>query len=527
LTLRHKIAHLIVIRTHGNTGNPRGSEWRNVQRWVRDTGAGGIIVVNRVWRGAAIKADPKETMQFTNRLQRLATLPLLVGGDFERSVSMRFDKTIAFPHAMAYAATGNPSYTRRLGEITAREARLLGFQWVFAPTADVSNNPDNPIIGIRAFGTDPRTVSEHVRAFTAGARQSAQRVLLTAKHFPGHGDTAEDSHLGMPVIDSDRKRLDSLELLPFRAAIDAGVDSVMSAHIALPRVDPSGVPSTISPVVIGGILRKEMGFSGLVTTDAMDMEGLAREYGSGEAAVRALEAGVDVLLMPRDPEQAVAAVVKAIAGKRLSVARIEESVRKVLRAKVRLGLHRARLANPAAVAELLSDTKAAAHAQEVADHAIAFLRGDRARVPLPKRPSTCVIALPDRAGNGQGDALLSEIRARAPMWTTLLLDPRAPSHAGVTEGCETVGIAAFLGFGGTGKLNPLHAQFIEETLATGKTVVLAAAGNPYLLRPFPAASAWLTTYSTVPVSEIALAKVWLGELTPQGAVLLKEESRAQ
>ncbi|MBM3769408.1 MAG: hypothetical protein FJW32_28865, partial [Acidobacteria bacterium] len=189
LTPRQRIAQLIVVRTHGSTGGARSREWRNIVGWISQTRVGGIIVVNRVRRGGVVKAQPHETAGFINRLQKLSRLPLIVGGDFERSVSMRFDGTVAYPHAMAYGAANDPALTKELGRLTVREARALGFQWVFAPDADVNNNPDNPIIGIRSFGPEPKLVGDHVRAFIAGAQTVKPRSLVTVKHFPGHGDT--------------------------------------------------------------------------------------------------------------------------------------------------------------------------------------------------------------------------------------------------------------------------------------------------------------------------------------------------
>ncbi len=518
MTLRQRVAQLIVIRTHGNMASAKGREWRNIVRWVRDSQVGGIIVVNRVRRGAVVKAQPYETAQFINRLQKLARLPLIVGGDFERSVSMRFDGTIQFPHAMAYGAAGKPEWTAELGKITAREARALGFQWVFAPSADVNSNPDNPIIGIRAFGVDAATVSRHVEAFVRGAHEATPGALVTVKHFPGHGDTAADSHAGMPVVNSDRARLEALELAPFRAAIAGGVDSVMSAHIALPQVDATGVPSTISAVVIGEVLKKQMGFGGLVTTDAMDMEGLAREYGSGESSVRALLAGVDVLLMPRNPDEAIEAVMKALAGKRLTAGRINESVRKVLRAKIRLGLQRSRLVDGDQIADVTEDEGAMVHAQKVADGAVAVLRGDRKALPVAKGAGTCVLALTERRGNGQGAQLAEEVKARAPEARTVVLDPQMPEAAlaDPPKGCETTVVAAFLGFGGTGKLNTAYVPLLDRLMGEGKPVVLAAVGNPFLVRGYPGAALALTTYSTVPVSETALTKVLFGEMPAAG-----------
>lgn len=523
MTLRQRVAQLIIIRTHGNMANARGKEWRNILRWVRDSQVGGVIVVNRVRRGAVVKAQPYETAQFLNRLQRLAKTPLLVGGDFERSVSMRFDGTIQFPHAMAYGAAGHPEWTEELGRITVREARALGFQWVFAPDADVNNNPANPIIGIRSFGVDPATVSTHVQAFIRGAHSVTPGALVTVKHFPGHGDTDSDSHVGMPVIRTGRERLDAVELAPFRAAVAAGVDSVMSAHIALPNIDPSGVPSTISPVLIGDVLKKQLGFTGIVTTDAMDMEGLAREYGSAESSVRALESGVDVLLMPRDPDQAIDAVMKAVAAKRLTAARINESVRKVLQAKVRLGLHKGRFVDGDTIPEVTEDETSMVHAQKVADAAVTILRGDRAKLPVLKTPNVCIVALTERQGNGQGQQMAEELRGRGLTPRMVTLDPQMPEAAlaAPPDGCDTTVVAAFLGFGGTGKLNPAYSPLLEKLMASGKPVILAALGNPFLVQAYPTAALSLTTYSTVTVSEIALVKALAGEIPAGGKSFLE------
>lgn len=526
MTLRERIAQLIVIRTHGHVGNPRAREWRDITRWVRQSRVGGVIVVNRVRRGSVIKAEPYETLQFLNRLQRMARVPLLVGGDFERSVSMRYDGPIAYPHAMAYGAAGRPEWTAELGAITVREARALGYQWIFAPDADVNSNPDNPIIGIRAFGVDPSTVSRHVTAFVQGAHAAKPRSLVTVKHFPGHGDTAVDTHVGMPEIDAARERLNATELPPFAAAITAGVDSVMTAHIALPRIAPSGVPATIASEVITGILRKDLGFQGIVTTDAMDMAALAAKYGSGEASVRALEAGVDVLLMPRDPDEAIAAVLKAIAAKRLTPARITASVRKVLAAKVRVGLDRAKLTDPDKVADVLEDEASAEHAQRVADGAVAVLGGARTLLPAPRGEGLCVLALAERRGNGQGVVLGEQIRARAPKARFLLLDPQLPEEtlADLPENCETTIAAVFLGFGGTGKPNVVYEPLLERITRAPVRTILAALGNPFLTRAYPGAWLHLTTYSTVPASEIALAKALFGEIPASGQAFLEVKS---
>lgn len=524
LTLRQKAAQLVVIRTYGDMEGSRSKNWRNITAWVRDLGVGGVIVINRVQRGAIVKAEPFEAAQFLNHLQKLARIPLLAAGDFERSVSMRFEQAIPYPHAMAYAATGDTALTRTLGAITARESRALGFQWVFAPDADVSNNPANPIIGIRSFGADPAEVSAHVRAFIEGAKSASPPVMLSAKHFPGHGDTDADSHHGLPVIAHSAERLNAVELPPFQAAIEAGVDSVMTAHIAMPEIDPEGVPATISKPILSGILRGKLAFGGIIATDAMDMDALARKYGSGEASVRAIEAGVDVLLMPRNPDESVAAIVKAVVAKRLSVKRIDESVRRILKAKVALGLHRNRLANLDSIAEALDNEAGWTHAQQVADKAVAIVAGDKSRLPLHDSPNLCVFALAERRGNGQGQQLQDEIRTRAPQSAFTLLDPLwpEPAVAALVENaatCTTVVVAAFRGFGGAAALNGYYPAFVAQLSALGKPVIFAALGNPYIATPYRDAALRLTTYSNISPSESALAKVLFGQIPASGKLV--------
>ncbi len=301
-------------------------------------------------------------------MQRLARLPLLISADLEAGSGMRFEDTTNLPWNMAVGATGDPDFARRQGELTAREARALGVHHVFAPVADVNNNAGNPVINVRSFGEDPAEVARYVAAFVEGAQGAG--VIATAKHFPGHGDTAVDSHRGLPVIDVARARLDSVELVPFRAAIKAGVGSVMTAHIGLPQIDPTQVtplpreaivrptyaerevfvenavlPGTLSPVVTTKLLRGDLGFDGIVVTDALDMSGLTIYFKQDEAGVRAVLAGADMLLKPADPDAMLRGLVEAVRGGRLTEKRIEESARRILAAKYDLGLASNRIAS--------------------------------------------------------------------------------------------------------------------------------------------------------------------------------------
>ena len=338
MTLHDEVAQLVFIVFHGEAPNTASRDYRRFLHLIRETKVGGLILNNASNGRIIVKAEPYQVAAFLNRLQRMTRVPLMVAGDFERGASMRVAGTTEFPHAMAFGATGDPALTRYEGEVTAREARAIGVQWIHYPVADVNNNPDNPIINIRSFGENPQAVAAHVKAFIEGAHSDKKNPVLTsAKHFPGHGDTAVDTHLNLATIPADRERLERLELVPFKAAIEAGVDAIMTAHIAVPALAPPDLPATLSPAILTDLLRKQLGFKGLVITDALEMAGIAKGFTTGEASVRAIEAGADTLLMPPDADAAVKAVVAAVESGRLSRRRIEESVVKILSAKERVG----------------------------------------------------------------------------------------------------------------------------------------------------------------------------------------------
>ena len=319
---------------------------------------------------------------------------------------MRFDDTINFPWNMAVGATGNPDYARRQGEVTAQEARAMGVQQIYAPVADVNNNAANPVINVRSYGEDPVAVGRFVAAFVEGAQSKG--VIATAKHFPGHGDTATDSHRGLPEIDVSRERLNAIELVPFRAAVNSGVGSVMTGHIGMPQIDPTAVvplprdvklkpidtdengevvvengtmPTTLSPVM-NGILRNDLGFKGLIVTDAMSMSGLTLYFTQEEASVRALEAGADLLLKPADPDASFRGVREAVKSGRLSEQRIEQSVRRVLAAKFDLGLVKQRISPIDAIDINVSSGESVQLARDIAEHAITLVRDNDKLVPL-------------------------------------------------------------------------------------------------------------------------------------------------
>jgi beta-glucosidase-like glycosyl hydrolase len=328
LTVRQKVGQLVMPWLLGNYAAFDSEEYDTLATWVDSLEVGGIIIS---------VGPPLEIAAKLNALQRSSRLPLLVAADLEYGSGMRLRGGTAFPPPMAIAAGGRVTDAYELGRITAEEARAVGIHMTFSPVADLNSNPENPIVNTRAFGEDPRLAAPFLRAYVAGA--SDYGLFTTAKHFPGHGDTDADSHIALPVVRACWERLDSLELEPFRVAIRAGVTAVMTAHVAVPCVT-DGLPeaATLSHRVMTELLRDSLGFEGLVVTDALDMGAIVREFGPGESAVRAFLAGSDLLLMPEDPRAAIDAMVAAVDSGRISIQRLDRSVRRMLALKERAGL---------------------------------------------------------------------------------------------------------------------------------------------------------------------------------------------
>jgi beta-N-acetylhexosaminidase len=525
LKLEEKVAQLVMMPCYGEAVNTRAKTFRQYQKLVRDVHIGGLIVLGHVQNGTVRNAEPYAMAAFLNRMQKMARVPLLVAADFERGASMRVNSTTAWPYNMAFAAARDLEDSKLEGASTAREARALGVHWIFAPDADVNNNPENPIINIRSYGEDPAEVAAHVRAYIEGAHSDVKNpVLVTAKHFPGHGDTAQDSHVALARLEANRARIDAVELIPFRAAIAAGVDSVMTAHMAVPALEPQNVPATVSSGILTGLLRDQMKFNGIVVTDAMNMQGLTQMFDTGEAAVRALEAGADVLLMPIKAEDAIQAVMAAVKSGRITEQRLDQSVMKVLAAKARVGLARKKIVDPDLIADVIGSPESDEAAQRVAERAITAVKVAPDLVPLSKPEETCVLALTESRYGQQGRRLTEEIHKRAPNLKVTLLDPSMSEAdlqqaAQATAGCSEIVVAAYAtvsAYRGNGALAGNYPAFLNALIAGKIPVTLVALGNPYLLRTFPNVAAYLATYSPTPTSEAALVRALFGEIPITG-----------
>ncbi len=525
MSVREMAAQLVIIPFYGDNPASKRREYQEFLRQVKVNGVGGLILLNRVQNGVVRNAEALAVAAFLNRMQKEAKLPLIVGGDFERGASMRVTSTARFPHAMAFGAANDLAATRAVGAATAREARALGVHWVFAPVADVNNNPGNPIINTRSFGEDPKLVAAHVKAFIEGAHAAKRDgVLVTVKHFPGHGDTATDTHIGLARITGDKERLNAVELVPFRAAIAAGVDGIMTGHLSVPAIEEKEIPATVSASVITGLLRKELGFEGLTITDAMDMQGLSKQFPPGEAAVRALEAGVEVLLIPTSPDAAIKGVVDAVRSGRLPVEKLHSAVAHLLSAKHRLGLFQNRLVNLEGVSEQIDAPELTDLAQSVAEKALAILKNEPAQIPLSDPASACLVTLAEGRYSTSGKKLIEEALTRAPKMKTMWLDPslKLPDleeAAADLKNCGSVVIAAFVtvsSYRGDVSLPGNFTSFVERVSQGPAPVTLCALGSPYVLSKFPQAAAQVATFSTTVTSETALARGLFGEVQMKG-----------
>ena len=480
-----------------------------------------MLVINRVQYGLVRYAEPHAMALFLNQMQRMSKVPLLMAADFERGASMRVSDSTKFPFAMAYGAARDLDATRYAGVMTAREARALGIQWVFAPDSDVNNNPANPVINIRSYGENPTDVAAHVAAFIDGAHSDPRNVvLLSAKHFPGHGDTDLDSHTDLPNLAADADRIRAVEMKPFEAAIAQGVDSIMSAHITAPALDPDSVPSTVSRRVLTGLLREELGFQGIVVTDALNMAGITQALSAGgEAAVRAVQAGADVLLAPPNPDVAIRAVIAAVEKGTIPRKRIDDSALLVLQAKVHVGLMKNKLVDLDAISNALDSPEAAAHAQSVADRAVTLVRNTNNVVPLAAPDSACLIASSGIRLSAFGQKLAEDFHKRAPHARVIFVDNMLPPLAldAVLGDPSTCSAIVFATFTINPMLAPDVAAFVDKLSQGTVPVVFVALGNPYLVTPFTKVAAYLATFSTTTTTgEAAAVKALFGEIPITG-----------
>jgi beta-glucosidase-like glycosyl hydrolase/CubicO group peptidase (beta-lactamase class C family) len=516
MTVEEKIGQMLAPAFSFRFYNESDPTYQRMVKLVKEYHIGGAMFY---------RSDPYAVARNIEKLQSMAKIPLLMMADIEWGITMRINDGTDFLQNMAVGATGDEKYAYQMGFITAQEAKVFGVHVGYAPVMDVNNNPDNVIINTRSYGEDPATVARLGSAFIRGMQDGG--VFATAKHFPGHGNTDVDSHLGLPVITASAECIRSTELPPFQAAIDAGVRCIMVSHItfsAYPQMQ--GRPASIDPYFVTEVLRKEMGFKGLIVTDAMDMRGITNHYWGGDAAVQAINAGVDMVLIPPMFESTYRFVVEAAKSGRIPLKRIDESVSRILQAKFEQGLYRQPKIDLTAIEAIVAKPDHLQKADEIAEAAVTLLRDDKHTLPLPaeKLNNALVVTITDRKNATYDAPLNREIAKRIPNIRTGLIDPRttvaeAQQLFQQADSVDAVIAGIFVTWGsykGSVSLPDSVVRLIEQLLQTPTPLAVVSFGSPYEIRKIPQTPSYLCAYGTGSVAIRAATKALFGEIPITG-----------
>ena len=543
MTLEEKIGQMIEVRGIFGFYNAEDPTFQKLIEDIRKYHLGAVHLSVNTDGPLLLRTEPYEAAMTTNLLQQEShgKVPLIFSVDFERGPSMRLTSIEAFPTSMAFGATHNPAYVEQFGRIVAEESRAMGISWNFHPVADVQINPENPIINTRSFGEDPTAVGEMVTAYIRGSHEGG--MLTTLKHFPGHGDTDVDSHLNLARVNAPLERLKTVELPPFQAGIDAGSDAVMIAHVAFPALEPDPTKiATTSHRVVTGLLREQMGFKGVIVSDALEMRGLTKLYpgnsseAAGRAAVDTVKAGQDFVELPSDLDGTFNGLLKAVKSGEISRAQIDASVRRILLVKAKAGLDTPgkHLVDLNQMQYHVGKPESFALAQEVADRSVTLVRDDNHMVPLQRGDAgqTLVLIFVSDAHGDDGRVLEREIRSRVPGAKVIYIDRRsadveAAGIAALASKAQHI-IAAVYSVSQPGPVEAaatsasgLAAQgsagILRNILDTaGDRTVVLALGSPYAILNFPSIRSYLCLYSWVPTSERAAVKAIFGEIPIRG-----------
>lgn len=542
MTLAEKVGQLLAPSINAAVTPVDSDAFEDAMHLVRDLHVGTIhvfgsaeatpaVLLNPAYSGssAARKGDPYAAAALLNRLQQAAALPLLTTADFEGGVAYILNGATRLPRAMTIGATRDPQLAFLAGRLAATEGRSVGVLVDFYPVVDVNNNPRNPIINIRSFGENVDLVSEMAAAYIKGIH--AGGMLATAKHFPGHGDTAVDTHLGLPIIEYPRSHLDQIELPPFKAAIVAGVDAVMSTHIVLPALDPTpGIPATLSRPILTGLLRGEMKFDGLVFTDSMSMNAITKGFPPDKAAAMAVKAGADLVLHSPDNDLAFTGIMAAVESGEIPMAQVNRSVERILKMKAKLGLHRARTTDLGAIAEHYGGRANERTAMEIAGRGITLLKDDRNQVPLnlPRDANVLYVSVVDYASGWRegapGRAIIPALKERWPNLTAIeVTDRTTTSEIDLIKALARRSSAVIAGvyvriasFSGRMDLEAGQVALLDWLSAQPAPFVAAVFGNPYIVGVMPKVPGILVGYEFGDTVEVAMARALAGEIAIGG-----------
>ncbi|MBG0563812.1 glycoside hydrolase family 3 protein [Actinoplanes aureus] len=512
MTLPQKVGQLFTTYVYGNDANTPSAENRRL--YGVDTPAevvakyhlGGVIYF--AWTNSL--QNPRQIATLSNGLQAAATgVPLTISTDQEHGVVTRMPAPATqFPGGMALGAGRNPVDAYRTGQVTGTELRAVGINQAWAPVADVNVNPANPVIGVRSFSSDPKLAAALTASQVLGLQVGAN-TSASAKHFPGHGDTATDSHTGLPVINHTREEWQRIDAPPFRAAIAAGADAIMSAHIVVPALDPAGDPATLSQPIITGLLRGELGYRGVIVTDSLEMAGVRQKYGDERVPVLALKAGVDMLLMPPNMQVAYDAVLGAVASGELTEARIDESVRRILTLKQKRGLLTWKPLDPAAAERVVGSPAHVRVARSVTDRTVTAIRNDAGLLPFSGGGKSVLVT-------GWNSGVYNNVAVLAGALNATPLVANQPDDAKIAEVVTAAGSRDITVVLTNNAVDSRQQALVKALLGTGKPVVVVAVRNPYDIAYLPGVTTYLATYSFTGVAMESLAKVLLGTTPPRG-----------
>lgn len=535
MSRQEKVGQMIMVWAKVRFLNPQDDEYAKLREAMRLYHVGGFGMTVPVEDGQLVMSEPLEAAALANRLQQDSKVPLLLAADFERGLSMRLIGATPFPAAMAFGAVGDPKLAREFGRITALEARAIGIHWNWFPDTDVNSNPANPIIDTRSFSEDPQVVGAMAAAYIAGAHEGG--MLTTAKHFPGHGDTDTDSHLSLARVNASLDRLNSLELVPFRSAIAAGVDAVMTGHLLVPALEPdANKPASISAKITTGMLQDQLGFHGLVVTDAIDMNGLkqffhgSEEEIAGQEAVAAVEAGNDMIIIPGSLTGAYNGLLQAVESGRISTARIDRSVLKILRMKAEVGLDKNRFVDLNAVSSLVAQPENVAVARSVAERAITLAIDKEKLLPLPTTARTLAVIFSDHAGQREaGRTLARELRQRVPGAAVYFVDAtnaiylRNEILAGAASAERVIAVAESMPtpraaheISSSTSNAPSRKLLAELVAAAPEKTAVVALGDPYAGSGLAGLASYLCTFSDTQPSATSLVRALYGEAAIHG-----------
>src|SRR5688572_7053539 len=522
LSLRDKAAQMVWPTVLGDYTPGDSPQWRRMSEYIQKEKVGGFTIS---------VGSPTELASKLNAMQRMSSIPLVFGADLEAGAGFRarggyflpnaidLGGAAVFPPEMAIGATGDTALAYEQGRLTALEGRALGIHIAYAPVLDVNNNAANPVINTRSYGEDPLMVGKLGASFIRGVQENG--MIATGKHFPGHGDTGINSHLALPVVTVSRNRLDSVELVPFQRAVDGGVGAIMSFHGAMPALDSSGVPGTLSQKVMTELLRTELRFNGIIISDAMDMAGVLNQYGAVEAVKRAVGAGVDILIQPLNVTQTIDAVVAGVREGKYTEARLDESVRRILRAKQSLGLNRRKLVNLDSVRFVVGDSTHAAMARLIGEKSITLVKDSLGQVPLVSsaNPRVLSITVGRRTDLGAGIAFNGELRSAIRNLRTEFLAAEDPAadYARLerqADSSDVVVVSSYVGQNWdavSASAPQAFASFVQRLSTKGKRPIIVSFGNPYLLQQIPSAPAYVVAWGGFPPSQIAAARALLGK----------------